>query len=150
VVQSDLRSCLGLTAMAKKKGATMAKVPVFISFDYDHDEDLRVMLVGQAKNPDSPFDVADWSIKEASSDWKEKARARIKRAQQVIVICGKHTDTAAGVNVEIRIARDEHKPYFLLAGRAGGGNKKPTAAEQSDKLYDWTWENLKRLIAGGR
>ena len=54
----------------------MAKVPVFISFDYDHDDDLRVMLVGQAKNPDSPFDIADWSIKEASSDWKERlARA---------------------------------------------------------------------------
>jgi MTH538 TIR-like domain (DUF1863). len=128
----------------------MAKVPVFISFDYDHDDDLRVMLVGQAKNPDSPFDVADWSIKEASSDWKDKARARIKRAQQVIVICGKHTDSATGVNAEIRIARDEQKPYFLLAGRADGGNKKPTAATESDKLYTWTWENLKKLIAGGR
>src|SRR5450759_4839211 len=69
-----------------EEGDTMAKVPVFISFDYDHDDDLRVMLVGQAKNPDSPFDVADWSIKEASSDWKDRARARIKRAQQVIVI----------------------------------------------------------------
>jgi len=128
----------------------MAKVPVFISFDYDHDDDLRVMLVGQAKNPDSPFDVADWSIKEASSDWKDRARARIKRAQQVIVICGKHTDTATGVNAEIRIARDEQKPYFLLAGRADGGNKKPTAATESDKLYKWTWENLKKLIAGWR
>jgi hypothetical protein len=128
----------------------MAKVPVFISFDYDHDDDLRVMLVGQAKNPDSPFDIADWSIKEASSDWKDKARARIRRAEQVIVICGKHTDTATGVNAEIGIARDEQKPYFLLAGRADGGNKKPTAAQESDKLYKWTWENLKKLIAGGR
>jgi hypothetical protein len=128
----------------------MAKVPVFISFDYDHDDDLRVMLVGQSKNPDSPFDIADWSIKEASSDWKDKARARIRRAEQVIVICGKHTDTATGVNAEIGIARDEQKPYFLLAGRADGGNKKPTAAQESDKLYKWTWENLKKLIAGGR
>jgi hypothetical protein len=128
----------------------MAKVSVFISFDYDHDDDLRVMLVGQAKNPDSPFDIADWSIKEASSDWKDKARARIRRAEQVIVICGKHTDTATGVNAEIGIARDEQKPYFLLAGRADGGNKKPTAAQESDKLYKWTWENLKKLIAGGR
>lgn len=28
----------------------MVKARVFTSFDYDHDEDLRVMLVGQAKN----------------------------------------------------------------------------------------------------
>ena len=126
------------------------KVPVFISFDYDHDDDLKMLLVGQAKNEGSPFSIADWSIKEASSDWKDKARSRIKRADQVIIICGKYTDSATGVNAEIQIARDETKPYFLLAGRADGGNKKPTAALSSDKLYKWTWDNLKTLIAGGR
>ena len=127
-----------------------AKVPVFISFDYDHDEDLRTLLVGQAKNDDSPFYIEDWSIKEPSGDWKEKARTRIKRVDQVIVMCGKHTDTASGVNAEIAIARDEKKPYFLLAGRADGGNKKPTAALDSDKMYKWTWDDLKTLIGGGR
>ena len=125
-------------------------VPVFISFDYDHDDDLKALLVGQAKNDDSPFYIEDWSIKEASSDWKEKARSRIKRVDQVIVICGKHTDTATGINAEIRIARDEEKPYFLLAGRADGGNKKPSASVDSDKMYKWTWDNLKALIAGNR
>lgn len=126
------------------------KVPVFISYDYDYDDDLKVLLVGQAKNDDSPFYIEDWSIKEASSDWKAKARTRIKRVDQVIVMCGKHTDTATGVDAEIEIARDEKKPYFLLAGRADGGNKKPAAALSSDKLYTWTWENLKKLIAGNR
>jgi hypothetical protein len=126
------------------------KVPVYISFDYDHDDDLKVLLVGQAKKDDSPFFIEDWSIKEASRDWKDKARARIKRAEQVVVICGHHTDTATGVNAEIEIARDERKPYFLLAGRKAGPNKKPTAALGTDKKYDWTWPNLKTLIAGGR
>ena len=54
----------------------LAKVPVFISYDYDHDDDLKTLLVGQAKNDDSPFFIEDWSIKEASSDWKDKIRAR--------------------------------------------------------------------------
>jgi hypothetical protein len=126
------------------------KVPVYISFDYDHDDDLKILLVGQAKNEDSPFFIEDWSIKEASTDWKDKARARIKRAAQVIVICGQHTDTATGINAEVKIAREEEKPYFLLAGRKDGGNRKPTAALSSDKLYKWTWENLKSLIAGNR
>ena len=31
----------------------------FISFDFDHDEELRNALVGQAKNSDSPFRIAD-------------------------------------------------------------------------------------------
>ena len=126
------------------------KVPVYISFDYDHDSDLKTLLVGQAANEDSPFNIADWSIKEPSSDWKDKARERIKRAEQMIVLCGEYTDTATGINAEIAIARDEAKPYFLLAGRASGKNKRPTAALSTDKLYDWTWDNLKLLIAGGR
>ncbi len=66
------------------------------------------------------------------------------------MLCGKHTDTATGVNVEIRIAREETVPYFLLAGYSNGSNKKPTAALSTDKMYNWTWDNLKALIAGGR
>lgn len=128
----------------------MAKVPVYVSFDYDHDSDLKQLLVNQADFADSPFEIADWSIKEASSDWKEKARTRIRRVDQVVVICGQHTATATGINVEIVIARDESKPYFLLSGRAAGGNQKPTAALSTDKTYNWTWANLKLLIAGGR
>jgi hypothetical protein len=123
---------------------------VYISFDYDNDLDLKNALVGQSRLPDSPFEIADWSIKEPSSDWKQKARERIRRVDVVAVICGHHTDTAVGVNEEIRIARDEGKPYFLLAGRAAGTSKKPTAALPSDKIYDWTWDNLKKLIGGAR
>lgn len=40
------------------------KVRVFISFDYDHDVDLKNLLVGQAKNEDSPFEITDMSAKE--------------------------------------------------------------------------------------
>ena len=128
----------------------MPKVPVFISFDYDHDNDLKILLVGQSANSDSPFEIEDWSIKEASADWRDKARMRIRRSQQVIVLCGLHTHTATGINAEIAIARQESKPYFLLAGRSTGQNQKPTTALASDKLYNWTWQNLKRLIAGER
>jgi len=128
----------------------MAKVPVFISFDYDHDNDLKVMLAGQAKLGDSPFEIIDHSIKEESSDWKEKARTRIKRSAQVIVICGEHTDTAVGVDIEIGIANEEKKPYFLLWGRADKTAKRPKAAKSDDKIYKWTWDNLKSLIAGKR
>jgi len=45
----------------------MAPVPIFISFDYDHDLDCKNLLVGQAKNPDSPFQIADWSVKDSSA-----------------------------------------------------------------------------------
>ena len=129
----------------------MAKVRVFTTFDFDHDEDLRNLLVGQSKHPDSPFKMADWSVKEQmTGDWKKKVRERIKRVDQMIVLCGEHTDTATGVSAELRIARQEKKPYFLLRGRREKTCKKPKAARPSNKMYKWTWDNLKALIAGNR
>ena len=126
-------------------------VATFISFDFDHDEDLRVMLVGQSKKPDTPFSIADWSVKEAmSGDWQEKVKRRISCTSVMAVICGHYTHTATGVNAEIRIAHEVGTPYFLLSGRSSGVNRKPTAALASDKMYNWTWDNLKTLISGGR
>jgi len=129
----------------------MAKTRVFISFDYDHDESLKILLVGQAKNEDSPFSMADWSIKEhIDEDWKKKARGRIKAVDVVCVVCGEHTETATGVSAELKIAQEEAVPYFLLKGYAEKTCEKPKAALATDKLYKWTWENLKSLVGGGR
>ena len=129
----------------------MAKKKVFISFDYDHDEGLKHLLVGQSKNPDSPFELADWSIKEAiDENWKKKARSRIKSVDVVIVICGQHTNTATGVSAEVKIAQEENVPYFLLKGYSDKTCVKPTAAKSTDKIYTWTWDNLKLLIGGNR
>ena len=123
----------------------------FVSFDYDHDLDLKVLLVGQAKHSDTPFSIHDLSIKEAiTEEWKEKARTRIKGCDVVIVICGENTDTATGVSAEITIAQDERVPYFLLKGRSNKTCKRPKAAYSTDKIYDWTWDNLKKLIHGQR
>lgn len=129
----------------------MAKKKVFISFDYDNDATLKDFLVGQAKLPDSPFELADWSIKEhIDENWKAKARTRIKQVDVVAVICGLNTNTASGVSAELKIAQSEKIPYFLLAGYKDKNNIKPTAALDADKLYRWTWDNLKALINGGR
>lgn len=129
----------------------MAKVRVFTAFDFDNDEDLRNMLVGQSKHSDSPFELADWSVKEAmTGDWKAKVCTRIRGVDQAIIMCGEYTDKAVGVSAELQIAQEEGKPYFLLYGRSSKTCKKPTAAKATDKMYKWTWDNLKSLIGGNR
>jgi hypothetical protein len=129
----------------------MAKKRAFVSFDYDHDEVLKTFLIGQAKHEDTPFELSDWSIKEAiDKNWKDHARKRIKSVDVVIVICGQHTHTATGVSAEIAIAQEEKVPYFLLKGYADLNCTSPTAAKATDKIYKWTWDNLKALINGGR
>ncbi len=129
----------------------MAKKRAFISFDYDHDKDLRGSLAEQAQRPNSPFNITDWSLKEPVNEkWKKKARELIRRADLMIVICGEHTHDAAGVTAEVTIVHEENKPYFLLKGRRDKTCKKPKSARSSDKIYNWTWENLRRLINGER
>ena len=129
----------------------MASKRAFISFDYDNDQDLRVLLVGQARNSDTPFSISDWSVKEPLiGNWKQQIRQRIRRTDLSIVICGEQTHSATGVAAELQITREEGNPYFLLHGRSGKTCRKPTSARQTDKIYNWTWENLKLLINGGR
>lgn len=127
------------------------KKSAFISFDFDHDEFLRTALAGQSKHPDSPFDIIDRSLKEALiGDWKAKIKARIGRADVVPVICGQNTHTANGVAIELQFAKELGKPYFLLTGYPDKTCTRPTSAESHDRMYDWTWENLKLLFDGKR
>lgn len=129
----------------------MAKKRVFISFDYDNDEGAKIMLAGQAKHEDSPFDFKDASLKEPlSGDWKAKVRRRMDNIDLVIVLCGEKTHTAKGVAAELEIAQEEKKEYFLLAAYSDKTCPKPTTALASDKVYDWTWPNLKKLVGGAR
>jgi hypothetical protein len=129
----------------------MAKKRVFISFDYDHDEGAKIMLAGQAKHEDSPFDFKDASLKEPlTGDWKEKVRRRMDNIDVVVVLCGEWTHTAKGVAAEVEIAQEKKKEYFLLAAYSDKTCTRPTSALSTDKMYNWTWDNLKILIGGGR
>lgn len=123
----------------------------FISFDYDNDEQVKIWLAGQAKNPDSPFDFKDNSVKDhLTGDWKQKVKQRMANIDVVIVLCGTKTHTAKGVAEELIIAKELYKPYFLLRAYSDKVCTKPISALTDDKMYNWTWDNLKLLINGAR
>lgn len=129
----------------------MPRKRAFISFDYDHDEGVKLLLAGQAKHPDTPFDFVDGSVKDhLPGDWKEKVRRRMENIDVVIVLCGQYTHQADGVAAELTIAREKSKDYFLLAAYSDKYCTKPITALPSDKVYNWTWDNLKLLIGGSR
>ena len=129
----------------------MARKRAFISFDFDHDNELRGSFVSQAKDQDSPFNITDWSLKEpVNGKWKKKVRDIIRRTDLTIVICGEHTHDADGVAAEVTIVQKENKPYFLLKGRRRKTCKKPRSARHDDEIYKWKWKHLGRLINGER
>ena len=123
----------------------MSKKRVFISFDFDNDLNLKNLLLGQAKLTDSPFEISDWSLKEAApqNDWEEKALAKIKRSDIVVVIAGIATYRASGVKKEVNMARNNYIKIVQI--KPQGTN--PTRVENAGVLYDWTWDNLKNLLS---
>ena len=120
------------------------KKRVFVSYDFDNDQQLKVLLIGQSKNSRTNFELADWSLKEAApqANWEKEARARIKRSHMVLVLVGSNTHRASGVLKEVKMAREE-KITIVQVTQAGSGY---THVADAGKFYIWTWENLEKLL----
>lgn len=122
------------------------KKKVFISFDFDNDATLKDFLIGQAKNSDSPFEVSDYSLKEAAPEkaWLGKAHRAIYIADVFIVMLGSKTRYASGVLKEVKIANELDKTKFQIIGyRTGTGD---WAVPDAGRVYRWDWDNLKKLL----
>jgi len=121
------------------------KTKVFVSFDFDNDKVLKDFIIGQSKNPDLPYKVADWSMKEAAPQrsWEDEARERINRSDVVIIMVGKLTYKAPGVLKEVKMAREAKK---RIAQVIGYKDTSPTPVPDAGRLLSWNWENLENLF----
>jgi hypothetical protein len=124
----------------------MAKKRVFVSFDFDNDKTLKDFIVGQAKLPDSPFEIIDTSLQEAAplATWEKRAKASIARSDLVLVMVGAKTHRAPGVIKEVAMARAAKLPIAQVIGHKDGNH---TAVPDAGRLYRWNWDNLKKLLA---
>lgn len=122
------------------------KKRVFVSFDFDNDKTLKDFIIGQSRLPDSPFEVIDHSLKEAAPerDWEAKARSAIARSEIVVVMVGPKTHRAAGVLKEVQMARELEKRIVQVIGYKNGDY---TAVPNAGRLYQWNWDNLKKLLS---
>lgn len=125
----------------------MAKTKLFVSFDFDNDRILRDFVIGQAKLPDSPFEVSDYSLKEAAPEknWEAKAQRAISRADKFVVMLGSRTRFAPGVKKEVAIAKRLGKPRFQIIGYRDGS--RTWAVPDAGVTYSWNWNNLKKLLS---
>ncbi len=124
----------------------MAKKKVFVSFDFDNDKALKDFIIGQAKLDDSPFEVSDFSLKEAAPEqqWLDKARAAISRSEVFIVMLGSKTKKAPGVLKEVKLANELKKTKFQIIGYKEG--TEDWAVPEAGRVYRWNWDNLKKLL----
>ena len=126
----------------------MSKIHVFVSFDVEHDGELYERLLVQSRTPGSSFAVSGGSEGSTATEvWNERVRRRIRDADQVIVICGAHTEASPRVSAELRMAQEEQTPYFLLWGRREIMCTKPLGAKAAEGMFSWTRQIVQDQIA---
>jgi hypothetical protein len=141
-----------LDKVVRAAGASMSKTDVFVSFDIEHDRGLYELLLAQSGLSSSCFAVLGASERSTATDVQiERVRHRIRKADQVIVICGEHTESSPHVSAELRIAQQERIPYFLLWGRRDIMCTKPVGAKSTDGMYSWTpWILQDQIVLASR
>jgi hypothetical protein len=100
-----------------------SKVHIFASFDIEHDGELYELLLAQSRTQSSGFAVLGGSERGTATDvCSERVRRRIRQADQVIVICGEHTEASRfrlpSLSAKPRRMR-RLRPCATRPGRAG-------------------------------
>jgi hypothetical protein len=120
----------------------MAKTKVFVSYDYEHDLDMKNNLITESKRPDSPFSINDLSLNEKVPDWQQKAREAIEKCDVFIVLLRENTHQASGVLREVKMAKQLTKRRFQLREK----KHCPKPLEGAGDVITWKWKNLKKYL----
>ena len=124
----------------------MSEKRLFISFDYDHDDELRHHFLAQAERY-SKHKIINHSLPgEVDDRWTLEAKSRIGESDFVVFICGVNTHSAKGVEVEMTITQQLKRPHFLLQGRPKCKCSRPTGASAKSKIHRWKWKRINSLL----
>jgi hypothetical protein len=126
----------------------MADPRAFISFDFDHNVAEKNLIIGQSKYSKTPFNIEDWSSKEAlpQSQWEKLIKDKINKCHMVIVLVGKYMATASGVVKEIRWAKEQDVPVFgVYVGGANSSSNLPDGLSRS-RVIPWDWDKITSAI----
>ena len=125
----------------------MGSKGVYLSFDFDHDDELRGSFLAQARRH-TAHTIVNWSLPAAiDGKWTAEAGRRIGLADVVVFICGVNTHSAKGVEAEMTLTQQLSKPYFLLRGRPRRTCTRPRNASGSDVIHRWSWKRINRLLS---
>ena len=122
----------------------MAKVKVFLSFEFDRDNHLYQRFRNESKQC-SRHKIIDKSLNEPyhpDDKWLQKARAQIKQSDIVIVLIGQDTHNAPGVIREVTVAGQLYKPRFQIRPEGSTGGTVAGARE----VIPWDWDIMNAKI----
>ncbi len=130
-----------------KEKRNMAKVKVFLSFEFDRDEELHQNFYGQAAEYSS-HKIEDYSLNEPypphnNRSWLKIARDLISCSDIVIAVIGEDTHNAPGVEKEVTVANQQNKPIFQIRPQSRTSGRVDGAGE----VIPWKWKKIDAKIS---
>ena len=121
----------------------MPTLRIFVSFEFDKDNDLKNNFYEQAKNL-THHHVENSSLNESYPDqhWQQKARKAIEKCDVVIVLIGQDTHNAPGVETELEIASQLRKPIFQVRPQ----QRTYTGVQSLGKPIPWLWKRINEKL----
>ena len=121
----------------------MASLNIFVSFEFEKDQDLKNNFYKQAQD-ETHHRVHNCSLNESYPDqgWKKKAKDAIASCDAVVVLLGPNTHNAPGVIVETDIARSLNKPTIQVRpqGRPYKG------LTRLGEPIPWRWDTINEKL----
>ena len=121
----------------------MAKLKIFVSFEFDRDRDLKNNFYEQAR-VHTAHRIENCSLNEAypTQEWKGKARAAIRECDAVVVLVGPDTHNAPGVRTEIDMARTLRRPVFQVVPHG----RSYTGVSGIGPPIKWRWKAINKKL----
>ena len=117
----------------------MATLNIFVSFEFDKDDDLKNNFYQQAKEQTN-HRIKNCSLNEAYPDeiWKNKARNAIRGCDVVLVLIGQDTHNAPGVIVETDMADSFKIPIIQIRPR----KRRYKGLTRLEEPIPWKWQTI--------
>jgi hypothetical protein len=133
------------TGSPRRKSPSKLKPRAFISFAAE-DAQARDLFVGQSRHPDTPWEIADYSLHEPFENaWKAKTKPRIKGCDVVVLLIGRGTHEARGALWEVETAQELGVPVFGIHISKDDRGKLP-GCMFGRPVINWTWKGIARQI----
>ena len=117
----------------------MAQLNIFVSFEFDKDNELKNNFYRQAKD-NTHHRVVNRALDEAypNKAWKKKARKAIEKCDVVVVLIGQDTHNAQGVIVETDMACSLQKPIIQIRPQ----DRPYKGLTRLGEPIDWKWKTI--------
>ena len=134
---------IALQGLVIKGSRVMEGLKIFLSFEFDKDNNLKNSFLTQAKKL-TQHRIINCSLNESYPNqvWKDKARAAIRECDVVVVLIGQDTHIAQGVIVETDMARSMNKHIFQV--RPKGRPYKGLIRLREP--ITWKWKNINKQL----